>query len=151
MNVIRFYGEKKEGFIIPLPDQKIEEVLGDTKIDLKSILDDTSMTNFFEVFVDLNKVDVINIKSLDIDKVLPEALKAAKDHNAVVLNDFISEEKPDNYFTDKLLVQDVIDRVLNYGEEYQLALKKLNEQFALKTEWITIEGGSKVRKVEKPL
>ena len=59
--------------------------------------------------------------------------------------------KPENYFNDKLLIQDIIDRILNYGEPYEKELKKLNNHFALKTEWITIEGGAKVRKVEKPL
>lgn len=150
-NTLKFYGVKEGDFIIPLPGQKIDEVLVNIKIDA-CYLDDfeqNDKANYFEVFLSVDETSIQKIQPLNTDKIKPEALKAAKDHNEYVLAEINQIEKEDHYFNDKLFIQDIIDRLLYSPQEFRIELYELLKKFPIDVEYVRSEMGS-IRKVSIP-
>lgn len=123
--VVRFYAQKTDNVIIPLPGQKIEEVFPGLQIKTDET---TPESKFFEIFLDLTDAKVQKLNAIDTDNVLPGALAAARDYNETVLIETANERK-ENCFTDKHLLQDVIDRVLIYGDDFLIEMQELFKKF----------------------
>ncbi len=143
-NLLRFYGEVKDGYIVPLKGQKVEEVLENINIP---VTEETS--NYYEVKLPVDGSKVL-ITSLDVDYIKPEAIHAARTYNETVFNELLEEEKEDNKFVDKFYLQEIIDRILTFKDEFKQELDSLLKNFPLEVEEVTSELGT-TRKIKVEL
>ena len=87
---------------------------------------------YVEVFFDVNifNPEIQNVVSLDVTHISPLAIKAANDHNQKEAWD-PDKDVPKDVRRYKLLAKQLVDTMLEHGNEFEIEFKKLIEKFPI--------------------
>jgi hypothetical protein len=159
MYIYKFYAKRMDldnskAEIVPL--QNYEKFLGREEIEIP-LLKSYEEYNCFEIIYDASTLLVYELRGINTEEIRIDLIKHANDinkHTYQEMSQFrkgLEEEK-----ISKLIIQDVIDRILIFGEDFSLELNQLLKQYPITVEYVKgtnkegkEEGVRFIRKVEK--
>ena len=129
--IIRFYAKKIDGKVSAIPGQKIEEILPELEIIISEELE---KYDYFEVKFNLSSTEQ-QISPLDTDYVRPDAINAAREFNEAAMEETNTSLNKVFDYEERMLLQEFVDRILFYKQDFIDELKPLLEKFPINGEF----------------
>lgn len=136
--------------IVFFKNQQIEKYLNINSEEYLVRIKDIRVENFnndfsnlkcIEILFDAETGDEIIIRGIDCETIRPEALKNAGDINQSVFFE-INTEKEDKKFDRKISkneIQEIVDRMLLYGDPFNQELTTLCDKYPIKVDYVKMD------------